>query len=243
MNQRPSDTRNRPRLVILMLSFIAVSAAILACQPASSAGPTTSVVRYSSSVLGFAVDYPRGWLVTKPAAQVDPSMRSWYVVEFVSDLYAYGEQAFGRYQVGVAVGESVGGTLTETVTSSLSAIVPQLSDQTEKRCCLDVGGEPAMELVSYPLTRWGNRQLVVLHDHREYRLTFYPQIGLGGNTPSDVTARAAFEGFVRTFTFVPVTAPPPRATPTVTPVPTPMPTEMATPIAASTQVRVLHTNG
>jgi hypothetical protein len=240
MNQRTTGTRNRLGLVILMLFFIAISVAILACGPARSAvpaEPTPSVVRYSNSALGFAVDYPGGWLVTEPTAQVDPSMRSWYVVEFVSDLYAYGEQAFGRYSVTVAVGESVGGTLTETVTCSLAPIVPQFRDQIERRCCLEVGGEPAMELVGFPLTRWGSRQLVILHDDREYRLTFYPQVGLDGSSFSDVTARAAFEAFLRTFTFVPITAPLPRATPTVTPAPTPMPTETAAPIATPTQVR------
>jgi len=165
-------------------------------------------------------------------------MRSWYVVEFVSDLYAYGEQAFGRYSVRVAVGESKGRTLTETVAYSLAPIVPQFRDQIERRCCLEVGGEPAIELVGFPLTRWGSRQIVVLHDDREYSLTFYPQIGLAGSTPSDVTTRAAFEPFLRTFTFIPITATPPPATPTVTPAPTPMPTETATPIATPAQVRL-----
>jgi len=237
MKQRAGGTIHRLRLAILMLFFIAISAAILACGPARSAvptEPTPSAVRYSNSALGFAVDYPGDWLVTEPTTQVDPSMRSWYVVEFVSNLYAYGEQAFGRYKVGVAVGESVGGTLTETVTSSLAPIVPQFRDQIERRCCLEVGGEPAMELVGFPLTRWGSRQLVVLHEDREYRLTFYPQIGLDGSTFSAVTARPAFETFLRTFTFVPITAPLPPATPTVTPVPTPMPTGTAAPIATPT---------
>jgi hypothetical protein len=224
---RASDRRNRVWLIFLVLFVVAISVAFLACGPARSAvraKPTLSVVRYSSSALGFAVDYPRDWQVTEPTAQVDPSTRSWYVVEFVSNLYAYGGQAFGRYSVGVAVGESIGGTLTETVAYSLAPIVPQFRDQIERRCCLEVGGEPAMELVGFPLTRWGSRQVVVLHDDREYRLTFYPQIGLDGSTLSDVTARAAFEAFLRTFTFIPITAPPP-VTPTITPVPTPMPTE------------------
>jgi hypothetical protein len=195
------------------------------------------MVRYSNSALGFAVDCPGEWQVTGPTAQVDPSMRPRYVVEFVSDLYVYGEQAFGRYGVRVAAGESIGGTLTETVAYSLAPIVPQVRDQIETRCCLEVGGEPAMELVGFPLTRWGSRQIVVLHEGREYSLTFYPQIGLDGSTLSDVTARTAFETFLRTFTFIPITAPPP-VTPTVTPAPTPMPTETATRIAMPAQVRL-----
>jgi hypothetical protein len=236
MKQKTRGTLHRLQLAILMLSFVGISAAVLACRSARSAVPTEPalpVARYSSSALGFAVDCPDGWLVTEPTLQVDPSMRSWYVVEFVSELYVYGEQVFGRYKVEVAVGETVAGTLTETVTSSLDAIVPQWRDQIERRCCLDVGGEPAMELLDFPLTRWGSRQLVVLHKDREYRLTFYPRmIGLDGSTFSAVTARAAFETFLHTFTFVPATAPPPRAAPTVTPVPTPAARGMTTAIEA-----------
>jgi hypothetical protein len=224
-----------------VLFLIAISVAILSRGPARSAvpaEPTLSVVRYSNSALGFAVDYPCEWQVTGlTAQQVDPLLRSWYVVEFVSDLYAYDEQAFGRYTVTVAVGQSIGGTLTETLAYSLSPIVPQFRDQIETRCCLEVGGEPAMEVVSF-LARWGSRRVVVLHDDREYGLTFYPQIGLAGDPAPAVTARAAFEGFLRTFTFIPITEPPPPVTPTVTPAPTPMPTERATPTAMPAQARL-----
>jgi hypothetical protein len=218
------------RLVVLVLFLIAISAVILVFGPWRSAvptKPTLSVVRYRDSALGFAVDYPDGWQVTGPLARIDPSMREWYVTEFVSDLYAYGEQAFGRYSISVAVGEGMGGTLTETAAYSLSPIVPQAREQIETGCCLEVGGEPAMELVGFPLTRWGSRRVVVLHDGREYTLTFSPQIGLDGSTPADVTARAAFDTFLRTFTFIPPTAPLP-STFAATPAPTPMPTETAT---------------
>ena len=52
------------------------------------------------------------------------------------------------------------------------------------------------------MSRWGSRQVVVLHEGREYGLTFYPQTGLDGDTASDVTARAAFDIFLDTFTFL-----------------------------------------
>jgi WD40 repeat protein len=185
--------------------------------------PTQSLAHYSDPALGFAVEYPGTWEVIGPAAQVDPSLRTYHTVEFVSDLYAYGEQASGRYGVRVAVGESAGETLTETVAYSLAPIVPPLRDQIETRCCLAVGGEPAMELLGLPPAGWASRRVVVLHGGHEYNLTFYPQFGLDGGTSSDVTAQAAFKTFLRTFTFIPVTVSVPPAVPVVTPAPTPGP--------------------
>jgi hypothetical protein len=191
------------------------------------------VVRYSNPALGFVVDYPREWQVTGPTVQVDPLMRQRHTVEFVSDLYAYGDQAIGRYTVTVAVGDGIGDTLTETIASRLALIMPPFLDQIETRCCLEVGGEPAIELVSF-LTRWGIRQVVALHEGREYDLTFYPQIGPYADTASDAAARVAFETFLDTFAFIPITATPP-VTPTVTPALTPVPTETATSLLSYAQ--------
>ena len=223
-----------------VLLLLGMSIALCACGPARSAKPITptlAMVRYSNSALGFAVECPRDWQVVVPAAHTDPLMRSWNVVEFVSDLYAYGEQAFGRYSVRVAVSEGIGGTLSETVAYNLSPIVPPARDQIETRCCLEVGGEPAMELLGFPPMRWGSRQIVVLHDGREYGLTFYPQVGLEGSTSSDAAARAAFEAFLHTFAFIPVMVTSPPTTPTATPAPTPMPTATTERIAVLLQVR------
>jgi hypothetical protein len=185
---------------------------------------TLSLVRYSDPGLGFAVDYPWGWQVSDRTYTVDPLERSWSGIEFRSNLYGYGEQVFGKYVASVAVGESVGKTLTETVEYGLSSIEPPLRDAIQIQCCLDVGGEPALELsFGWPMARWGSRQIVTLHEGREYRLNFSPQRTLDGNTPSDAAARAAFDAFLHTFTFIPVTITPLLPTPTITPAPTPPP--------------------
>jgi hypothetical protein len=120
------------------------------------------------------------------------------------------------------VGDGEGRTLTETVEYSLSSIGPQVRDGIERRCCLTIGGEPAMELLyGWPMARWGSRQIVVHHHGREYRLNFYPHSTLDGNTASDAAARAAFDTFLRTFAFIPITVTPTPPAPTITPVPTP----------------------
>lgn len=170
-------------------------------------------MRYSDPYLGFAVEYPAGWEVIGPTE--DPTGQSLAVVEFVSNLYAGGEQAFGKYSVNVAVTEAMGRTVTETVEYRLSIIVPSVRERIKRRCCLMVCGEPAIELTGLP-GRWGSRQIVAIHQGREYNLTFFPYPDF--NTPSDVAARAAFDAFWRSFTFIPITVLP---TPTITPVPTP----------------------
>jgi hypothetical protein len=118
---------------------------------------------------------------------------------------------------------SAGGTLTETVELGLSPLIPAYREQVEIHCCLTVGGEQAMELLNYPPSRWGNRQIAVLHDGREYRLNFYPLAGMTTATPAGVEAQLAFETFLRTFSFIPISATPAVPAPTVTPVPTPSP--------------------
>jgi hypothetical protein len=146
------------------------------------------------------------------------------VIEFRSNLYGYGEQAFGKYVVAVAVGDSEGRTLTEAVEYGLTPIGPQIRDTIESHCCPTVGGEPAAELLfGWPMARWGSRQIVVIHEGREYRLNFYPHRTLDGITPDDAAARVAFDAFLHTFTFIPITAAPIPPTPTITPVPTPSP--------------------
>jgi len=182
------------------------------------------LVHYGDPVLGFAVDYPAGWVVAPPTDGVGSPVEASSVIEFRTDLYGYGHQAFGKYVITVSVGDSEGRSLTETVEHSLSHVVPSAREGVETTCCLTVGGEPALEqlFLSWPMGgRWGTGELVVIHDGRAYWLTFYPLQMLDGITPSDAAARAAFDTFLRTFTFIPVaaTATPPR--PTVTAVPTP----------------------
>ena len=187
------------------------------------AGALAPMQRYTDSVLGFAADVPSNWEIGDRTQTLDPLGRPWSSVEFRSELHAYGHQRFNRYGMRVQVGSSLGSTLTETVELSLGPLAPGFRDQVQMDCCLTVGGEQATQLLNYPPTRWGNRQIVVLHEGREYRLDFFPLAGLTTATPAGVGAQVAFEAFLRTFTFIPITATPRLPTPTVTPVPTPSP--------------------
>ena len=187
--------------------------------PSTAARP--AIARYSNPTLGFAVDYPADWAISEWASQIDPLGR-WYAgVEFLSNLYGYGEQAFGKYIVTVAVSTSAGRTLTEAVEYRLSPIIPQMRDGITSTCCLMVGGQPAVELLGFPFSRWGSREIIVIHRGHEYWLTFSPTATISGNTPSDSAARSAFDTFLYSFVFIPITATPLPPAPTVTPAPTP----------------------
>lgn len=178
------------------------------------------LLRYRDPVLGFAAEVPAGWETSDYTETVDALGRRWTSVEFRSGLYPYGHQAFDRYSISVQASPSLRGMLTETVELSLSPLTAAYRDQVEMRCCLSAGGEQAMELLNYPPTRWGNRQIVVLHDGWEYRLNFYPLAGMATDTPAGVEAQLAFDRFLDTFSFIPVGATPAVPAPTVTPVPT-----------------------
>jgi len=179
------------------------------------------LLRYRDPALGFAAEVPAGWEIGDHAETVDALARPWVFVEFRSELYSYGHEAFNRYSISVVAAPSAGGTLTETVELSLSPLIPAYRDQVQMRCCLTVGDEQALELLNYPPTRWGNRQIVVLHQGWEYRLNFYPLAGLTTATPAGAEAQVAFDTFLRTFTFIPISATPGVPAPTVTPAPTP----------------------
>jgi hypothetical protein len=185
------------------------------------AGALAPMRRYSDPALGFAAEVPSNWEIGDRTETLDPLGHPWSFVEFRSELHAYGHQAFDLYGMRVKAGPSLGSTLTETVQLSLSVLAPGFRDQVQVHCCLTVGGEEAMELLNYPPTRWGNRQIVILHEEREYRLDFFPLVGLTTATPAGTGAQVAFEAFLRTFVFIPVTITPMPRAPTVTPVPTP----------------------
>jgi hypothetical protein len=188
---------------------------------------------YSDPVLGFAAVYPSDWEVEVPKSYIDERGRWWTMIEVQSALHGYGEQACDEYGINVQVGPRLGQTLTETVESMLSPVAPAYRKGIERRCCLSVGGEPAVELLGFPPTRWGNREIILLREGREYRLNFYPQQSLAGSTPADAEARAAFNAFLRTFAFVPITWTPLPPTPTLAPVPTPTPIRLAPTTAES----------
>jgi hypothetical protein len=178
------------------------------------------MMRYSSPALGFAVEYPYGWEITiiTPSSK-DSLGRPYEAVEFVSDLYAGGEQVFGRYGITVAACPAVGmETITDTVEYALSPLSQTMRDQLKRRY-LTVAGEPALELTSFPWERFGSRKIWVVHNELEYTLNFRPYMDF--YTPSDTKARAAFDAFLRAFAFIPITETPSWQIPTPTPVPTP----------------------
>ena len=142
-------------------------------------------------------------------------------MEFVSSDYALGYPPLDQYHFRVALAASTGGTLTETAELGLSTLAPGFRDQVQRHCCLTVGGEPAMELLNFPPTRWGNRQIVVLHEGWEYHLSIYPQMGISASSEARATARKVVERFLGSFAFVPITVTPLSPVPTLTPVPTP----------------------
>jgi hypothetical protein len=177
--------------------------------------------QHRDPVLGFAAEVPADWQITEPVEELDELGRWWMAVEIVSPDYALGYPPLDQYHFRVAAAESTGGTLTETVELGLSTLAPGFRDQVQRHCCLMVGGEPGMELLNFPPTRWGNRQIVVLHEGREYRLSFYPQMGISASSEAGAAARKAVERFLGTFEFMPITMVPVRPAPTITPVPTP----------------------
>lgn len=185
----------------------------------STAEATAYTMRYRDPYLGFAVEYPLGWEVTEHWEYWEgPTPRPFTWVGFRSNLYMGGEQGGdGPYSFDVAVGEATRSTVTDTVAYHLHAMIPEVRDDIQTRCCMTVDREQAMELLGFPWGLGGCRRIVVLHNGRQYWLTFYPY-NTQFNTPSDSAAREAFELFLRSFTFVPVTEFP---TPTITPVPTP----------------------
>jgi hypothetical protein len=142
-------------------------------------------------------------------------------MEFVSPDYALGYPPLDQYTFRVAAAKSRGGTLTDTVEISLSPLAPGFREQVQMHCCMTVGGERAMELVGFPPARWGSRLIVVLHEGREYQLSFYPQMGISGSTDAGVAARETVERFLYTFAFIPITVTPLPPMPTITPAPTP----------------------
>jgi hypothetical protein len=178
---------------------------------------------YRDPSMGFTVEYPGDWQATGPNQIVDALGRAGMAVGFTSPLQAGGPPGLNQHRFEVGVTESAGRTLTETVELNLTPLVPGVREQIQVHCCLTVGGEQAMDLLNYPPTRWGNRQIVVLHEDWEYRLNFYPLAGMTTATPAGAEAQVALDTFLRTFSFIPITAAPNLSTPTVTPVPTPSP--------------------
>ncbi len=178
-------------------------------------------LQHRDPILGFAAEVPADWQITEPVAELDALGRQWMTMEFVSPDYALGYPPLDQYYFRVAAAESTADTLTETVGLSLSSLAPGFRDQVQVHCCLRVDGEPAMELLNFPPTQWGSRQIFVLHEGWEYHLSFSPLMGISASSEAGAAARKAVERFLDTFVFAPVTITPAPPAPTITPVPTP----------------------
>jgi len=158
--------------------------------------------RYFSSTLGFSVEYPADWHV-----HFQEEEQSFYGrghVWFYSDLKPGGQPGIGAYTIGVSFRGSQGRSLEEEITLGLT----ESGRYTGTHCCLTVGGEPAIEALFW-LSRFGHRSVVAIHEGRAYHIQLYPLAWLDGDTPEDTLARAAFELFLRTFAFIPISPTPP----------------------------------
>ncbi len=216
---------------------------ILATAPSNS-------TRYSNSSLGFAVDHPSDWQVTQRYAG---SYRAYtpdsyeahesYVVEFTTGLYpsTTPSQEY-RVQVFVSLGDD--SSLEDLEAHALSAGKPHLLERTNSQCCRAVGGERAVDVIVEPGLSFvpgelpttatpppdpGRRKIIIAHSGQAYTLVIMPD---PYNAPED-EAQAVFDDFLRTFTFVPITATPtperPRIPPMSTPTPTKSPSTQRTP--------------
>ena len=220
---------NHPTSLSLTATVTSVLTPTMTSTPTATLGtPSTQLpltwLHYNNPDLGFAVDYPADWTVESTAdlyPDPDPLGRPGIRVVFGSNLYAYDDpDSFGRYYIDIAVKDSLGKTLTETVDNELSPLVPQFRSEVVRDCCLIIGGQEAVALTHLPYSRWGVRVLIVLSGGREYRLTFVPSQSLSSDKPSDIRARVAFETFLKTFTFI--SLPQPLSSRTLTPRPAPI---------------------
>ncbi len=210
-----------------------------ALTPIVGLGGLSCVKQYSSPTLGFAVQYPCGWevshLVHGPCTD-DPNRLCDAVLFQTSDDFgnSYGITVF-RYW------PAIGGTITDTVEYGLRSLAPVSRQQIKTRCCLTLGGEPAMELIipPSPEDRLRDRQLSVVHNGGEYALVFWwsaPFQPAGVfDIPEASEAQAAFDTILRSFTFIPIaeTPTPPPPIPSAVPTPTWTPRPSSTVTAAS----------
>jgi hypothetical protein len=198
----------------------------------------------SNSSLGFAVDHPSNWQVTQRYAG---SYRAYtpdsyvahesYEVEFTTGLYpstASSEEY--RIQVFVTLGDD--SSLEELEAQALSAGKPHLLARTHSQCCRTVGGERAMDIIVEPGLSFvpgelpttatpppdsGRRKILIAHSGQAYTLVITPD----PYSASEDEAQVAFDEFLYTFTFIPITATPTPPHPPISPMSTPTPTQLA----------------
>lgn len=203
--------------------------------PTSVPTATAYLIQYSSAALGFAAEHPSNWqvydLVHGPCTD-DPN-RLCDAVNFQTT-----DESGNRYGLSVfRYWPAPGDTITDTVEYRLRALAPLSRQQVKTRCCLTVDGEPAMELIfpSLPEDRLRDRQLSVVHNGGEYALIVWWNVPFQPagvfDIPEGSAAQAAFDTFLRSFTFIPI-----AQTPTP---PLPVPTAVATPTWTPTPTSIL----
>ncbi len=184
------------------------------------------MAQYDSPVLGFSVEHPCDWevahLVHGPCTS-DPNRLCDALNFQTRDAHAnsYGVTVF-RYW------PAVGETVTDTVEYDLRTLAPSALDQITSRCCVTVGGKPAMQwsLQSLPEDDHRDHRLTVVHNGAEYMLIFWWSVPFQPEGTFDIPplsqAQDAFDAFLRSFTFVPIseTPTPPPPVPTTAPTPT-----------------------
>ncbi len=186
--------------------------------PKATPGYELAATSYESPSLGFTAEHPAGWQVALEVSTPPASQRPMAVLRFTSDYYAGDTQAIGRYVIAVSMEEATTETVEQAVEEYLRPNAYR--DQVEQQP-LTVGGEPAIEM-NLPWERFGGHTVWVIHEGRQYRLSFTPEPGFG--VPGDAVAQGAWEAFLRTFAFTPISEPLPSG---LTPTPPPLPTVAA----------------
>lgn len=199
----------------------AAPAPMTATQPVAI--PVSPTVRYLSPELGFSVECPVSWSAATSGPGIEaPGWLRLGGAGFASDGYVQGDQALGHYTVEASVLQAPAPTAAEAAQAWL-AILGTIDRQAIGQRALTVAGEPAVELTNLPDR---SRQVWVVHEGRLYKLRFSPPQA----SERDAPARAAYDGFLQSFAFVPITqtAVPPTGTPTPAPTPTTRPGETPT---------------
>jgi len=187
------------------------------------ATPISPTVRYLSPELGFSVECPAAWTARTSGPGVEaPGWLRLGGAGFASDGYVQGDQALGHYAIQVSVLQVPAPTAAEAVQAWLAILDPGYRQAIGQRA-LTLAGEPAVELTNLPDR---TRQVWAVHEGRLYKLSFSPPQA----SERDAPALAAYDQFLQSLAFVPITqtAVPPTGTPTPAPTPTRQPGQVPT---------------
>jgi hypothetical protein len=185
-----------------------------------------TATHYDDPALGFAVTHPSDWDVVVSSA-CRPAYGILGQVQFTSNLAPNAEHPDKKYQITIIVSEAQGRTLTETVELALSTSKRFVPGRFEYQCCRTIGGKLAAEITISPgeiLTLpsptppgtphidAGGYRTIIIHDARTYTLSFEPN---PFDKSADSMVREAFEAFLHSFSFMPITESPVCEPPTL----------------------------